>query len=1013
MATCKRVISVLAAVSLLLTLLTMFWVAPALADDGGETFSSEGTPGPTTLEAETYSEANIFELNTNTDGRYSDNKAYAVPYNKGGSIQTDESLASVLDRRVTPFLQFDLDAAADGTYTIDVRFRYLPYDFPQGQQRNPTVNLLVNDGAPQRIEITTPSAGGSADVAKTIPITVELHKGRNVLRLTGMTADFLKYRNQYATNNKSNNTFAIDYLKIPEGVYGLAPAKQELAANSAKADKYYQNMTPSSDSTDFWGLKYDSVGDITADTLTVRDLPFVPYFAMTFDVPMDGYYNIAPIPRYAATDTVALGVLVDGVNPDNKPRYPSTGGSDNKVNNLEADYIVHLSQGTHVISFTGLMTPKAASSMDVTNFYKVVVRGGVQLAQKQEDPMKDDTGYTRIEAEDYGDWVESKMYTASRESNYSGGRAVEVYNYDAQHIQTAADMQTKLDKYQTPYVAYTIDAPEAGTYTLYVGVRFIGFLPDKSPDIAVIVNNGAPEAVTLQGEKGGDSKPTRLTVALQKGRNTVRITSYTRTFVEEVKQRAEAEEEGIENANNFYMAQDYLDIPSELTPVLLGIKDPDYQILEAETQGLGNLIKRGSANSGIYSGGSGNGDSKMERTQTLADIRANGLDQKKTPFTLYTVYAPEDGTYDVVARLRCGRYGPNQADIYNLTAHAVVVANDDITGMGVIDFPISQDKGDWTVRETVTLKLKKGENKIRVSALTADLTDADGQAVLWNNVNEAFLWLDHDYIAVPKGITPSAPIGGRIEAEDSLYAYYTHDMYSTSGGFVGLRDENNTNNSITYDITYDTLNEDNMSLIHMVHYKVIAPEDGVYDVAIALRATDSYGDSTVDLNKVVGFVAVMVNTTDKYKVEFHLGYKSIYTQLRLKKGLNTVSVSGTLREMLDAEMDPVHVSLRIDQDYLDLGPGLEAYDEGNTNPGDDDVATPLIETTRGSHAGGSTLPTTPPTGTTGDGQGSDDPGDDSAATGVSSALPLGLGLAGVSGAAAALSAKRRKKSTDS
>ncbi len=386
----------------------------------------------------------------------------------------------------------------------------------------------------------------------------------------------------------------------------------------------------------------------------------------------------------------------------------------------------------------------------------------------------------------------------------------------------------------------------------------------------------------------------------------------------------------------------------------------------------------------------------MDYAQTLDNIRRSGLDSKKTPFTAFTVYAPEDGEYDIVARIRCGIYGPNASSLHGLMAHITVIANADEQTMKVIDFPILQDKKDWFVRETVKLRLKKGENKIYLTALTGDLTDADGKSVLWNEIEEAFLWIDHDYIAVPKALT-SDTVGGRIEAEHSLYAYYTNNLFSTSGGFVGLRDEGNTNNSITYDITYDNLNADSMSLVHMVHYKVEAPEDGLYDVTIAVRAVDVYGDSEVNIDEVVGFVAVMVNQSDKYKVEFHVGYKAVYTQFRLKKGINTISVSGPLREMLSNSLEPKNVVLRIDQDFIDLGPRLAPYDEGKFNTGeDDDIATPLIRPAKGETKteGGDSIA---------------EEGSKSVETGYSGVLPAALGVVATSGAALASTMCKRRK----
>ncbi len=780
--------------------------------------------GPARLEAEDYGDGNLYAADSNADGRYSGNFALTLPYNQGSAIQTPDEMERALDREKTPFAQFLLDAEADGTYEIKVRFRYLPY----GLDRNPAIHMMVNDGAPQEVVVTTAPAGSSANVNETVPLSVPLKKGRNILRLTGLSAEFLAYRNENATQNNGNNTFAIDYLDIPAGVTGLPVTTEKLDANAAAKSHFYQNMTPSADgNSDFWGLNYGGVTDETAETLRMRDLSALPYFAMTFDAPVDGYYNISPTLRYSATQILTMGVLVDSVNPAKKPGLPSTDGAGkgDASHGVEADYIVYLTQGQHVITFTGLLSPKQETGGTVSNFFYVMLRGGVKLAEQQIDPF--DAGFTRIEAEN----------------------------------------------------------------------------------------------------------------------------------------------------------------------------------------SLTNMMKRGTSSWGSYSGGAANSDPVMGVAQTLDEIRKNGLDNTRMAYTLYTVYAPADGEYPVNVRVRYGVYGANKAQYYDKTAHVVVLANEDVAGMGVVDIPILSTRENAMIWDSVTLKLKQGENKIRVTGFTADLTEADGKAFLWNEVEEAFFWLDQDYLAVPSVVTPSAPMGGRVEAEDSLFSYYTHDLYNSSGGFVGLRDENNTQNSITYDITYDSLNGDNMSYIHFVHYKVIAPADGTYDVAIALRATDSYGDNTLNLKYFVGHVAVMVNTVDKYKLEFTLGYRTIYTRLRLKAGLNTISVSGNVREMLDYSVDPVHVSLRIDQDFLDLGPGLVPYNEGYSNSGEDDVATPLL---KGIPSGGysGSVDSNGGSGGLGDFDDGDFPSTDDVglpAGGEANPLPWCLGLAGASGAAAVFSKRKQSK----
>ena len=1122
----KQILSVLTAATVLMAMLVVVNM-PTLAQDSGETH----------LEAEKYGEGNIFEIGDSSN--FSGGKAYNIYNSMGDAIQSEEEINSGLDRSKTPFVQFILDARQDGSYELMVRLRHITYG---GVTAKPAVWMLVNDSPAEKITVST-AVGGGAD-GECLAITAALKKGRNVIRFTGLTDDFITLVKQ--DGKQKNRYIAVDYMDVPAGVVGVLPQTERLAANAAADSKYYKNISPSDKSVDFWGLNYSKVGTITPETLRVRNLDNVPYFSMTVNVPEDGYYNITPTVRYGTDVPVSMGVLIDGVNPANRPKLPSTGGSWRGTaddGGAVAEYTVYLTQGEHVIVFTGLLSPKQNTDSPIANFFYVFLRGGMTLAAKQEDPMKFDTSYTHLEAEKYG---EGNIFEIGDSSNFSDGKAYNIYNSMGDAIQTEEEINSGLDRSKTPFVQFILDARQDGSYELMARFRHInnGGVTAK-PAVWMLINDAPAEKITVNTAVGGgaDGECLVITAVLKKGRNVVRFTGLTDDFIALVKQDGQQP--------NHYIAVDYLEVPEGITGVLPqterldaiaaassgyfnnmtpsadgnsdfwgvnyggvtsetadsiqmrnlsalpyfaltlevpadgyynlaptvrysadqplkmgifidsvnpsgkpklpstggvvkgnanggveadyvvyltkgrhiitftgllspkqetggkitnfyhvmlrgGVKLGDEQIdpfdagftrVEAETA-LANMMKRGGSSWSGYSGGAANSDPVMNVAQTLSEIRKNGIDNNRTAYTLYTVYAPEDGTYTVNARVRYGVYGVNKTQYYDKTAHIVVMANDDAENMGVIDIPILSTRENAIIWDEVSIKLKKGENKIRVTGFTADLTDRNGKEFLWNNVEEGFFWLDQDYIAVPEGVTASGPMGGRIEAEESLFSYYTHDLFNNSGGFVGLRDENNTQNSINYDITYDSLNGDNMSYIHFVHYRVIAPADGMYDVSIALRARDTYGDNTLDLSKFVGYVAVMVNTEDKYKVDFTLGYRTIYTRLYLKEGINTVSVSGNVREMLDSSVDPVNISLRIDQDYLDLGPGLTAYSEGYSNPGTDDVATPLINAKAGNKDASS---------------------GDSPTTGDNSSLPLCLGVAAASGAAAMLSKRKLSK----
>ena len=79
-------------------------------------------------------------------------------------------------------------------------------------------------------------------------------------------------------------------------------------------------------------------------------------------------------------------------------------------------------------------------------------------------PAVDGTGFTRMEAETYG--VESNHFNPSQSDsvNASGGKVFGGLNCDYDKMQTLESLSRYLDKTNTAYVAFTVNAPADGIY---------------------------------------------------------------------------------------------------------------------------------------------------------------------------------------------------------------------------------------------------------------------------------------------------------------------------------------------------------------------------------------------------------------------------------------------------------------------------------------------------------------------------------------------------------------------
>lgn len=320
----------------------------------------------------------------------------------------------------------------------------------------------------------------------------------------------------------------------------------------------------------------------------------------------------------------------------------------------------------------------------------------------------------------------------------------------------------------------------------------------------------------------------------------------------------------------------------------------DFVRYEAEEYSMPNLARF--STSWGASGGYVVGSAYYGRAQSVKDIRANGIDFRTTAGMQYTVTATQAGTYKFYIAQNCGIY----KEINTTTVYAAVECN----GKTEI-FESTAALNVTSSRLLVaSVELKKGENKVKVSAATIDSYSDAG-----------YIWTDYDYIEVDGRDADKLSfkkIAGVAEAEKAVYSSYTPvDSTSASGGKYlgkGLYAYTDRNR-----ITFDKLDPKNLGEMPHVVYTVIAEKEGDYDIGIQFSGGSlTYTFDEIVAKGTIGF-AVAVNGENKQLVEFCPGIGSklltVIATVHLKEGVNEILITSPLAEYMSG-VDP-----RVEENY--------------------------------------------------------------------------------------------------
>ena len=333
--------------------------------------------------------------------------------------------------------------------------------------------------------------------------------------------------------------------------------------------------------------------------------------------------------------------------------------------------------------------------------------------------------------------------------------------------------------------------------------------------------------------------------------------------------------------------------------------EPDYTRIEVEKCALFNLC----ADNGHAAG---NGYYKV--SQSLDEIKKDGIDGSRTPYVELTVNAKKAGSYVIYLGNTHGiTKGGGWEKVYG---QFVVEVNGQLQTKAV-----EITKAGASTITQVYVEMEEGENTIRLTHLTSDAQHG------------GTTWIDFDYIEMPSWVAANLEFverGTRLEAEDANYdAFAEMPSGSYSGGSYLGRANYDTIDEL--DITHDTLDPKDLGGLPHVRYRVFTEKAGTYTLAIGFAAGLTNYPADEIAQGVKASFTVVVNNETKQRVDFNLKSASAnmarIITVDLLEGENEIIVTGTTSEyVIDRKprVDETYRLVWIDQDYIDLAAGVTA-----------------------------------------------------------------------------------------
>ena len=499
--------------------------------------------------------------------------------------------------------------------------------------------------------------------------------------------------------------------------------------------------------------------------------------------------------------------------------------------------------------------------------------------------------YVTIEAENTEYAVWNRYTKVESNAMYSGGAAAAgapsgIYPYWDNASDSTEDLSANfLDKSNTPYVAYYVEAPADGTYSIKMSAQI---LPSSSADKrfgdtglyygAFYVNGKSYAALYANSSdyyanvKGKNLTTLETQVELVKGMNTIICVGIT-------------EEQDYNSSDSCWSNIDCLMVEDSLTPV----KAQETIIYAGDAPYVYGYT---TVNPGSNVGDGGWGDN----TIPISNMSTSNVEKLRS-FT-YTVSAPQTGYYDITAEYDGAGNGSDTRAIGLLIdgvpyAYEFKHLDNTNTSGGRVNLGVYLTVGDHVLTFTAPAKRTAEDDCGTGDASTT-------KNVSWFNYNEIYL-----YGGLTKSEQQAVPQCYKlIEAENqdytnwSSYASSNQDSDSYSGGYgVGgatasyMSWEDLSAGKLIMEDKFCT----NSSFTPYVSFYVDAPEDGEYWVKMQAQVNideaytgEQYGVIIAN-NKAYQAVYNGVSGTGTWLAETMNDYATgQQLKVSLKKGVNVI-----------------------------------------------------------------------------------------------------------------------------
>ena len=637
--------------------------------------------------------------------------------------QTYKEVATWLNSNKQAYIEYAVIAPESGEYDIAVGFQAGASDKTVAK---PYIAVVVNNTA-YKAQFTK-----DWDQVEAVKLTVKLEKGMNIIRCTSVTVDQAIYKKGWVNH---------DFIDLDSR---LTPVKHSSAFMEAEKAKFYNKFEVQAGDKNEGASggkvlgksdrKYVSGLKLTLDKFSRGKLKQVPYFSVTVNAPMNGYY---PISLKMSIDgrqkSSTIGMLVDGNV--RTVKYDKFG---KQAKDGEVDTLVYLTAGEHILTFTTPMPANSGINAKYSycwcSYDSITFYNGLSIAKNQKAPTSE-PDYTRIEVE------KCALFNLCADNGHAAGNGYYKVSQSLDEIK-----KDGIDGSRTPYVELTVNAKKAGSYVIYLGnthgiTKGGGW--EKVYGQFVVEVNGQLQTKGVEITKAGASTITQVYVELEEGENTIRLTHLT---------------SDAQHGGTTWIDFDYIEMPSWVAANLEFVERGTR--LEAEDA---NYDAFAELPSGSYSGGSYLGRANYDTIEEL-DITHDSLDPKDLgglPHVRYRVFTEKAGTYNLTVGFAAGLTNyPADEIAQGVKASFTVVVNNETKQR--VDFNLKSASANMA--RIIAVDLQAGENEIIVTGTTSEYV-IDRKP----RIDETYrlVWIDQDYIDLSVGVTGTSTDEQIIDINDS------------------------------------------------------------------------------------------------------------------------------------------------------------------------------------------------------------------------------------------------------